>query len=131
MKKFPYGPCGIFCGACGAPDCGGCLSDFIDESIEQCKFRKCTAEKKIEFCCACDEYPCPELHKFMNDEWPHHWTMAPNLEFIAKNGKDVWLRAQRAEWTCGDCGAEIKWYQETCPCGRKLDAWDLPEGHKE
>lgn len=127
MKTRQYGPCGIYCGACGAEDCGGCMSNFIDETIKQCKFRRCTMEKEIDFCYDCDEYPCPELHAFMNDQWPHHWTMEPNLIFIKEYGKEKWLESMEKEWRCKHCGAEIVWYQQTCSCGQKLDAWDVPK----
>lgn len=126
MKESQYGPCGIYCGACGATDCGGCQSNIIDDSVEQCKFRRCSKDKELEFCCFCSEYPCSELHKFMNDKWPHHGTMGPNLAYIKQNGKDNWLQAQKKEWSCKSCGAEIKWYQKKCSCGQGLEAWDLP-----
>ncbi|MFC1725451.1 DUF3795 domain-containing protein [candidate division KSB1 bacterium] len=126
-KESLYGPCGIYCGACGANDCGGCLSEDIDEYVKNCKFRQCTMEKKVDFCCFCSDYPCNELHVFMNDKWPHHWTMEPNLEFIKKNGVGKWLLAQKEEWTCKKCSTEIKWYQKMCSCGLKLKAWDAPD----
>jgi hypothetical protein len=84
-------------------------------------------EKGIDFCCYCDEYPCEELHDFMNDEWPHHWTIKSNLEYINKNGVDKWLKAQQQEWSCKSCGAETNWYQKECKCGQDLDAWDVPD----
>jgi len=49
MKKSQCGPCGIFCGVCGATDCDRCLSNNIDEYVAKCTFRKCTREKNIEF----------------------------------------------------------------------------------
>jgi hypothetical protein len=127
MKESKHGPCGLYCGACGAEDCGGCQSTGIDESIEQCKFRRCTKEKDLEFCCFCDEYPCTDLHKFMNDEWPHHWTIKTNLKSIKKDDKKKWLESQKKEWTCKSCGAEIMWYQKKCSCGQVLNAWDVPD----
>jgi anaerobic ribonucleoside-triphosphate reductase len=62
----------------------------------------------------------------MTDKWPHHWTMKPNLEYIKINGLEKWLEAQKKEWTCPSCGAEIKWYQKVCSCGQNLEGWDLP-----
>lgn len=126
MKKSPYGPCGLYCGACGATDCDGCLSDRIDDWVKQCLFRRCTREKNIDFCCFCSDYPCQELKDFMNDKWPHHWTMEPNLEYIKKHGVEQWLLVQRKEWSCKSCGAEINWYQKMCRCGQLLEAWELP-----
>jgi hypothetical protein len=29
----------------------------------------------------------------MHDEWPHHWTVEPNLEYIRAHGKQKWLAA--------------------------------------
>ena len=128
MKEFQYGPCGLYCGACGAPDCDGCLSDNVDDYVRQCTFRRCSKEKHVEFCCFCSDYPCGELHAFMNDEWPHHWTMEPNLKTIKKDGTAEWLKAQKKAWSCSKCGAETHWYQKTCSCGQELEAWDLPPG---
>lgn len=82
--------------------------------------------KKIASCCFCRDYPCKALHEFMNDQWPHHWTMAPNLEYITKNGVEKWLLAQQQEWSCKSCAAAICWYQKQCECGQQLEAWELP-----
>ncbi len=127
MRQYVYGPCGLFCGACGDKECNGCLSPDVDQYVSNCTFRKCTREKDLDFCCFCEDYPCEELKKFMNDQWPHHWTMKPNLAFIKKNGIDAWLESQMKEWSCPACGAEIKWYQGNCACGKKLEAWDVPD----
>ena len=126
MRESIYGPCGLFCGACGDKECKGCLSSDVDKYVLNCKFRKCTKEKNIDFCCFCEEYPCIELYDFMNDKWPHHWTMEPNLAFIKERGVDEWLKAQKQEWSCKDCGSEIKWYQKECNCGEHLKAWQVP-----
>ena len=111
MKEPQYGPCGLYYDACGAPDCDGCRTSDVDDSVEQCKFRRCSRERNLEFCCFCTEYPCKDLHDFMNDQWPHHWTMEPNLQHIKENGKEKWLKAQEKEWSCTSCGARIHWYQ--------------------
>lgn len=63
----------------------------------------------------------------MNDEWPHHWTMEPNLEFIKKNGLEKWLETQKREWSCTRCGHRVYWYQKKCSCGQELEAWEPPE----
>ena len=81
----------------------------------------------LDFCCHCDDYPCSDLAAFIGDKWPHHWTMEPNLEFIRSQGVAKWLEAQRRQWSCPKCGAEIVWYQKMCACGHELDAFDVPE----
>jgi len=62
----------------------------------------------------------------MTDQWPHHRTARPSLEFIGKHGVEKWLQAQQQEWSCPDCGARTHWYQQRCGCGQNLDAWALP-----
>ncbi|MFZ2053374.1 MAG: DUF3795 domain-containing protein [Candidatus Aminicenantales bacterium] len=131
MKPSQYGPCGLYCGACGATDCDGCRSDRTDDLVKVCRFRGCAGDKHIDFCCSCDDYPCPPLYEFMNDEWPHHWTMKPNLDYIRKNGREKWLNRQKKEWGCPSCGAEIIWYQKTCRCGQPLEGWDLPPSYQK
>ncbi len=131
IKSSFYAPCGLYCGACGATDCGGCLSEIIDESIVTCTFRRCTTEKKLEFCCFCDDFPCKELNYWMHDEWPHHWSAKSNLKFIRKYGKEKWLEVQKEEWRCDSCGEPTKWYLQECACGLKLNAWELPEAHRD
>jgi len=126
MKQSQYGPCGLFCGACGAQNCDGCQSSNVDEYVSNCKFRTCTKERNLDFCCFCEDYPCKELNEFMNDKWPHHWTMEPNLAFIRDHGVDDWLKTQKQEWSCKSCDAEIMWYQKKCNCGKKLEAWQVP-----
>lgn len=126
MKPSQYGPCGLYCGACGAEDCDGCRSNRIDDWVRDCKFRECSRNKGVAFCCHCGDYPCRELDAFMHDKWPHHGPMEANLEYIKKNGVERWLQLQKEEWLCISCGAEIKWYQKKCRCGKQLDAWVLP-----
>jgi len=126
MKPKQFGPCGLYCGACAAPDCNGCQSDFIDENVKGCYFRKCSKDKNIIACCFCTDYPCYQLTEFMNDKWPHHWTMKPNLDFIKNNGIKEWLTSQKQEWSCTKCGAPIFWYKKECVCGNVIKSWELP-----
>jgi hypothetical protein len=123
VKENQYGPCGLYCGACGAKDCDGCRSDRTDDLVKACRFKKCAGEKQVEFCCFCDDFPCRPLDEFMADEWPHHWTMKPNL--------DNWLGRQKEVWSCPGCGAEIIWYQKECRCGQALEGWDLPSSFQK
>ena len=126
MKTGQFGPCGLYCGACGAEDCNGCRSDLIDDHVRGCTFRTCAKARGIEACCYCTDYPCTQLAEFMNDKWPHHWTMAPNLEFIRAHSIQTWLGQQARDWSCSSCGAPKLWYQKNCICGKDLGAWELP-----
>ncbi len=126
MKIGQFGPCGLYCGACGAEDCNGCRSDFIDDHVRTCEFRQCAKDKSIEACCFCADYPCLQLSDFMSDKWPHHWTMSANLQFIREHGIQIWLERQALEWSCSACGAHTHWYQKNCTCGEGLRVWELP-----
>jgi len=126
MKPSRSGPCGLYCGACGAPDCDGCRSDRTDDSVRNCRFKTCADGRGHAFCGDCAEYPCAPLAAFASDEWPHHGTMKPNLEFIRRYGPDAWLAAQEKQWRCPGCGAGVMWYQKTCACGQSLNAWEVP-----
>ncbi|MFC1493139.1 DUF3795 domain-containing protein [candidate division KSB1 bacterium] len=127
IKSTKYGPCGLFCGACGAEDCNGCQSDKIDDSIRNCKFRMCAEDKNVDLCCYCEEYPCKDLKEFMTDQYPHHRTVESNLEYIRKKGVTKWLEAQQAEWSCKGCSGRFFWYQKQCDCGNELEAFEFPE----
>lgn len=126
MKQSKYGPCGLYCGACGAEDCDGCQSDNVDDWVRNCTFRQCAKNKNIDFCCYCEDFPCEKLHDFMHDKWPHHWIIESNLQYIKENRLKKWLEFQTREWSCHKCGAAIMWYQKLCSCGQQLKAWDLP-----
>jgi hypothetical protein len=103
------------------------LCQDFSKPDSECKFLICSKEKEIDFCCFCEDYPCKELNEFMTDRWPHHWTIKSNQAFIKEHGVDEWLKAQKKEWSCKKCGAEIMWYQKECSCGAELDAWEAPE----
>jgi hypothetical protein len=121
-----FGPCGLYCGACGATDCAGCHGPGAGDWVAKCRLRSCAQERGVEFCCSCSDYPCPKLRAFMEDEWPHHRSAKASLESVWALGKTGWLLAQKQKWSCPACGAEIHWYQRQCGCGQRLDAWTLP-----
>ena len=127
MRISHYGPCGLFCYACPDKECPGCGGEAVDQHVRNCFFRKCSQDKKLEFCSYCDEYPCVKLNEFMHDEWPHHRPMEGNSAYIRELGKDKWLEAQSKIWSCQRCGAETKWYQHSCSCGESIDGWEPPD----
>lgn len=40
-----------------AAECGGCRKEKC-KFYKNCKVRACAAEKKVDFCCQCPEFPC-------------------------------------------------------------------------
>ncbi len=135
--------CGLYCGACDVlianenntveelanswnmdPDvlrCHGCKSDVIAVYCTDCGIRACAVQKEVEYCFQCDEYPCPRLMDFRNDDHPHHSIVLQNLGSIRTKGIDKWLEEQRVRWNCSDCGNGVSWYDKTCAvCGSRL-----------
>jgi hypothetical protein len=92
-------------------ECDGCRSERLNVFCRKsCKMKKCAAEKGIEFCGACAEYPCDELKDFQT-KMPHR--------------KQLWDSQQRIK----DAGWE-KWFDEmeslySCACGTINSAYDL------
>jgi hypothetical protein len=142
--KYRYDTyCGLYCGACAIllanekgeaekrakewkmkPEelkCHGCKSETIATFCVTCDLKKCAEDKKVDFCFQCDEYPCARLLEFRKDKWPHHSAVLKNLDFISEKGWDMWLKEQKARWSCSKCGTRFSWYDKTCKsCGGKL-----------
>ena len=65
--------CGVDCSAC--PDylnksCPSCrLTEWTEEDI--CMPVRCCREKGIEFCGACDSFPCKEMAEFYEESDSH------------------------------------------------------------
>jgi len=137
--------CGLYCGACtvlranelGTLEqtaerwgtetadlrCHGCKSDVRSVYCRDCSIRSCAVSRGVEFCFACDEYPCAQLAAFRNDRYAHHSIVLRNLEFIRAHGLDAWLEEQAARWRCPTCGTRFVWYDETCgACGAAVQS---------
>ena len=106
--------CGLFCPSCsayigahedparlegmakrlGQPvdklQCNGCRSEkrsFYCESL--CKMYKCAADKGIDFCGQCEEYPCSDLKAFQANV-PHRLELWKSQERIKEAGYEKW-----------------------------------------
>jgi hypothetical protein len=143
MKYRFDAPCGLYCGACGTiladmrgtreelarewemePGqlvCHGCRTGTVAVFCATCGFRACAAEKGIDNCSRCDDFPCDELVRFRNDKAPHHSVVLTNLRRIREVGVDRWLEEQRVRWSCPGCGEPFSWYDTKCgSCGSEL-----------
>jgi hypothetical protein len=132
--------CGLYCGACPvlsanergdvekraaewkmSPEelrCWGCKTDVTAVFCTDCEIRRCARERGVEFCSACDEYPCDRLTSFAEDEHPHHSVVLKNLEIIESKGLRSWLDERKERWSCPVCGARFTWYDCKCAgCG--------------
>jgi len=134
--------CGLFCPACTLfigtsedPDrlnasaarlqrqieeiqCYGCRSEkrcfFCHEN---CKMAKCAAEKGIEFCGQCDEYPCSEL-KLFQSQMPHRIELWKSQARIKEVGVEKWYAEMVEHYSCPECRTINSAYDIVCrKCG--------------
>ncbi len=133
--------CGLYCGACswfistredperlerlasqqGWPveesTCYGCRSAKRLPYCEACRMSACAAEKGIDFCSECEEYPCDDLRRFQA-AMPHRIELFANLDRIRAVGYKQWLEEVRQNYACPQCKTLNSAYDLQCRrCG--------------
>jgi hypothetical protein len=133
--------CGLYCGACNAYiattedparlkdlavqfglteeaiRCKGCRSSKKGPYCAICKMSACAAERRVDFCVECAEYPCDDLEQFQA-EAPHRLDLWESLERIEEAGWVEWLARVREDYTCPACGTVNSAYDLMCrTCG--------------
>lgn len=89
-------PCGLYCGECLHYErpCKGCVPSNGRPSWGKCKTYACTAEKNIEHCGKCTEFPCSLfLNQYSRELGP--WRVfykAGQLLYREKIGTTAWVR---------------------------------------
>lgn len=134
--------CGLFCPGCSlliatnedpakldgmaarmgrTPDelkCNGCRSDkqcFYCTSM--CQMKTCAAEKGVDFCGDCEEFPCEVLKTFQKER-PHRIELWDSLEQIRERGWEAWFRDNTLRYACQQCGVLNSAYHARCrSCG--------------
>jgi len=126
-KKRFAAPCGLYCGVCGiyiahkdnnmkfkerlagvygvnVEDirCEGCLADDVFFYCRTCPIKSCVAEKGIEGCHQCDEFPCKLI-----DDFP----MPVGKKVILRSipawrelGTEKWMEEEEKRYHCPNCG---------------------------
>jgi predicted RNA-binding Zn-ribbon protein involved in translation (DUF1610 family) len=133
--------CGLFCPACSIfiathedPErlrklaeraqlsvddarCEGCRSDKRYPYCKICKMSACAAEKGLDFCGACEEYPCEDLRTFQAER-PHRIELWANQARIQEAGYETWFEEMLEHYACPQCGTLNSTYDMTCrKCG--------------
>jgi hypothetical protein len=134
--------CGLFCPACGiyystqennvenlkkiairinVPfeeiRCNGCRTEVITAYCKNCFMKKCAAEKGIDFCGECNEYPCTELKEFQS-KLPHRAELWKSQERIKEIGWENWFNEMIDYFSCNECESLNGWYDFKCrECG--------------
>ena len=141
MDKKYAAVCGLYCGACSlfigtmedperlkclaarfgvseeAAKCYGCRSDKRFPHCDNCKMSACAAERGIDFCSECEEYPCRHLKEFQSER-PHRIELWDDLERIKAVGHEQWLQEIRERYTCPSCKTINSAYDLKCrKCG--------------
>jgi len=102
-----------------AVKCYGCRSAKRGPYCEKCKMFSCAAERGIDFCVECAEYPCGDLKQFQS-EMPHRIELWDNLEQIGAVGYEQWLKDIRWNYTCPQCRSINSAYDSNCrKCGEE------------
>jgi len=98
--------------------CGGCRSETRSFFCrEQCKMYLCAAEKGIEFCGSCPDYPCQDLKDFQC-AMPHRIELWKSLDRIREAGPEEWYGEMLEHYACPSCGVINSAYDIQCrKCG--------------
>jgi hypothetical protein len=127
VNKELAAPCGLYCGACGiyvatrdnnekfkerlAPVynstveelvCDGCLSERVFSFCKTCPIKSCCADKEIEGCFQCSDFPC----KFI-DNFPIQVGKKVILRAVPRwreIGTEKWMEEEDKRYICPHCG---------------------------
>jgi hypothetical protein len=135
--------CGLYCKACSlfiattedparlkmmaerfklseeAVKCYGCRSAKRGPYCEICKMSACAAERGLDFCIECSEYPCDDLKQFQS-AMPHRIGLWDNLKRIRAIGYERWLKETEGNYTCPKCLTINSTYDLKCrKCGKE------------
>jgi len=99
-------PCGSYCGECQYHQkgvCKGCGDVKGKPFWGECRFYPCAAEKKIEHCGLCGEFPC-EYFLTTYDPNEGAWRVfyrAGQLAYRKRIGTEAWIQ-QKIDGKIGD-----------------------------
>jgi len=135
--------CGLYCEACSlfiatkedperlkgiaaryqvseeAVRCYGCRSEKRGPYCMECRMRVCAAQRGIDFCIECAEYPCDDLMQFQSER-PHRIELWDDLKRIGAVGYRGWLREAGENYRCPRCGSTNSAYDLKCrKCGEE------------
>jgi len=99
--------------------CYGCRSAKRGPYCQTCKMFACAAERGIDFCSECEEYPCHDLKQFQSEK-PHRIDLWDDLERIRAIGYKNWLMEIKENYTCPQCRCINSAYDLKCRnCGEE------------
>jgi len=135
--------CGLFCEACsiyiashedperlsllsarfgqseGETYCEGCRAQKRTAFRASCVMFACAAERDLDFCGQCPDYPCEDWKAFGRAR-PHRADIGKDLARIAEIGVEAWMAEARERYACPTCGTINSAYDLVCrTCGHE------------
>jgi predicted RNA-binding Zn-ribbon protein involved in translation (DUF1610 family) len=97
--------------------CDGCRSANRFAYCDTCKMAACAAEKGIDFCGGCADYPCDDLRTFQA-AMPHRLELWQAQARIQEVGHEQWFVEMLEHYACPQCGTLNSAYHPACrECG--------------
>ena len=133
MEQSMIAICGMNCTVCYkylitkkyAKKCSGCQSDdeTLPEHCRKCKIKDCAKNKNLEYCFACQEYPCKWIRNLDKSYKQRYKTsLIENGLFIKENGIAQFLKREKEKWSCSNCGSIIALHDGFCSeCQKTID----------
>ena len=144
-KRTLAPPCGLYCGVCAIyiahrdnnqklkerlPQlygvtleeikCEGCLSDNVFVYCRSCPIKSCAAEKGIEGCHRCVDFPCKHI-----DDFPIPVGKKVILRAVPEwraLGTELWIEAEEKRYRCPHCGYKLFRGARKCRnCSEEVD----------
>ncbi len=102
----------------GEIKCYGCRSEKRGPYCESCEMSACAADRNIDFCSECKDYPCDALKQFQSER-PHRIELWDDQERINRIGYSQWLEESKSNYSCIGCKTINSAYDLACrKCGR-------------
>lgn len=98
-------------------ECHGCRSDTVTFYCRSCKMVQCAAEKGLDFCGQCADYPCADLREFQAAR-PHRLELWAAQARIQEAGYEQWFTEMVEHYACPQCHTLNSVYDLVCRnCG--------------
>jgi Protein of unknown function (DUF3795) len=117
-------PCGMNCGICYAylrekNKCAGCRASNLNKPVTRvrCKLKTCANFKTrdAKYCFDCRTYPCGNLkHLDKRYRIKYNMSMIENLDKIKRTGVRTFVKSERKQWACPECGGTICVHKQYC-----------------
>jgi hypothetical protein len=111
--------------------CHGCRSDkracYCEEN---CSFVPCAAEKGVDFCGECDEFPCDALKAFQT-KMPHRNELWNDQQRIREVGYEQWFTEKLDQYACSECQTLNSAYDIACRSCQTTPSCDYVKTHQK